>query len=330
LRTLNVLHDQTNRKMKKGLIFSLLVLIVITTNNSKTIAQNTYDTISFETPTSKIIIDSMSSKVWQIGSPGKIFFNAPHSGLKAILTDTVNNYPKNDTASFIYVIRNPYTQTCATRMEFWHKYDMDTLTEKGIIDASYDGGKSWVIVSDTTGSFWDFGFWWDFDYHAVSGESFVHPLTTTGRSDGWVLSRFSWQWWFPVKSDTIIINPDSLMIRFTFISDTIETDKEGWMIDDIVTTSENINLCSGIKENNITYQISIFPNPFSQQATLSTDYPLKNAIITLYNCFGQKVRTIENILKSPVILPRNNLPSGIYLLVIEGDNKPVSQKFLIE
>jgi hypothetical protein len=316
--------------MKKNLILSLLALIVFTTINSEIDAQNASDTISFETPTSKIIIDSISSDVWQIGSPAKIFFNAAHSGEKAILTDTVSNYTNNDTTSFIYVIRNPYTQTCATSMEFWHKYDIDTLTEKGIIDASYDGGKSWVIVSDTMGSFWDFGFWWDFDYHASSGESSVHPLTVLGRSDGWILSRFSWQWWFPVKSDTIIINPDSLMIRFTFISDSIETNKEGWMIDDIVTTSVNINLCSGIEENNTSYQISISPNPFSWQAALSTDYPLRNATITIYNCYGQKVKTIKNIMESPVILFRDNLPSGIYFLVIDSDKNPVLQKFVLE
>jgi len=308
------------------LIFLLLILAV----TEKANAQYTHDSVSFETPTSKIVIDTTGNNIWQIGTPNKNFFNGAHSGMKAILTDTVNSYPKNDTSSFIYVIGNPYTQTCYTSMEFWHKYDTDTLKDIGIIEASYDGGNSWVMVNDTNevsplGS----EFWWDSDYHESSDKYTPHKLYTSGKSDGWILSRFNWVWWIPVKGDTIIVPPDSLMIRFTFISDSIDTNKEGWMIDDILTVSAEWQLCTDVKNHTEKENITVYPNPFSSQATLKAGFPLKNTGIVVYNSFGQVVNMTKVISGQKAVLNRNNLPAGLYFLVITENNKPVVTKKLV-
>lgn len=297
----------------------------------KVYSQYNYDSVSFETPTSKIIIDTSGNNIWQIGTPNKVFFNSAHNGTKAIVTDTINSYPINDTSSFIYVIRNPYTVTCYTSMEFWHKYDMDTLTDIGIIEASYDGGNSWVLVNDTSnvspmGSF----FWWDNDFHASDGNYTNHQLITTGKSDGWILSRFNWEWWIPVKADTIIYPLDSLMIKFTFISDAIETNKEGWIIDDILTASAEWQLCSDIKET-INNNFRIFPNPFSQQMTVESVEDLKGSDIIIYNSTGIIAKEIHNVSGHSITVKRDNLSSGIYYLVITKNGKMVgTNKILIE
>lgn len=278
--------------MKRQLII-LIILLLILNISEKAYSQNNFDSVSFETPTSKIIIDTLGDNIWQIGTPTKVFFNSPHNGIKAILTDTVNSYPLNDTSSFVYVIRNPYTVTCFTSMDFWHKYDMDSLTDIGIIEASYDGGNSWVLANDTIVN--SSIFWWDYDFHNSNGNFAKHPLTTTGKSDGWILSRFNWQWWLPVKSDTINYPVDSLMIKFTFISDSIETNREGWIIDDILTESGDWQRCSDIKEipNNI---LRIYPNPFSQQITIESNINLNGSNIIIYNSIGLKVKEIHNVL----------------------------------
>lgn len=129
-------------------------------------AQWTYDSVSFEQPTNKILIEDAEGNLWQIGAPQKAFFNSPHSGTKAIVTDTLDYYPTGDTSRFIYIIRNPYTQTCYTSMEFWHKYDMDPAGDRGIIEASYDGGFTWEEVKDTT----DFEPWW---VHTSGGKPII-------------------------------------------------------------------------------------------------------------------------------------------------------------
>jgi hypothetical protein len=216
-------------------------------------------------------------------------------------------------------------------MEFWHKYDMDTLTEIGIIEASYDGGNSWVLVNDTSVvSTMESFFWWDSDFHASNGNYTNHPLITTGKSDGWILSRFNWQWWIPVKADTIIYPVDSLMIKFTFISDAIETNKEGWIIDDILTASAEWQLCSYIKET-INNNFRIFPNPFSQQMTVESVEDLKGSDIIIYNSSGIIVKEIHNASRHSITVQRDNLSSGVYYLVITKNGKMVgTNKLLIE
>lgn len=312
--------------MKKNLL--LFFLFIIAGGQAK--AQWTYDSLSFETPTTKIIIDTTGGNLWSIGKPQKTFFDSAHSTTKAIVTDTISNYPPNDTSSFIYIIRNPYTQTCITCMEFWHKYDMDSLDDKGIIDASYDGGNSWLLVSDTSNNPFGFNFMWGGDYHASNGNYTNHNLVTSGKSDGWIQSSFCWQWYLPVKTDTIIIMPDSLMIRFTFISDSIIKNKEGWMIDDIVTSSGGEQQCSGIKEKLFDSNISIFPNPFSTQTTLYSDNLLKNATLTVYNSFGRQVT--QSVIPSGarnLTIYRNNLPSGLYFIRLTEENKIYTDKLVI-
>jgi len=297
------------------LAFSVLLTVL----SIKINAQLTFDTISFEIPTPDIVIDTAGNNLWQIGQPHKTFFDTAHSAPNAILTDTLNDYPPNNTSSFIYIIRSPYTQTCLTCMEFWHKYDMDSLADRGIIDASYDGGGSWIGVKDSL----DPHFMWLADYHASNGNYTFHPFITSGKSDGWIQSKFCWQWFLPVNPDSIIINPDSLLIRFTFISDSIVDHKEGWMIDDVVISAVNPEFCTSTKESYPNEHITVYPNPFSTEAILKADNNFKKATLTYYNSLGQLVKQVKNISGETIILQRDDLPGGLYFLQLTQDNHSI-------
>ncbi|MDO9511935.1 MAG: T9SS type A sorting domain-containing protein [Bacteroidales bacterium] len=315
--------------MKKS-ILTLFVSIVLIIVCNRANAQWTYDLVNFETPVSTIIIDNTADNLWQIGTPSMVFFNAAYSGSKAIITDTLNTYAPGTSSSFIYIIRNPYTQTCYTSLEFWHKYDTDTLTDIGIIEASYDGGNSWVMVVDTNqvspmGSY----FWWDSDMNENGSTFTTHPIITSGKSDGWIKSRFNWHWWIPVVTDSIIVPPDSLMIRFTFISDNINSNKEGWMIDDIRAASAGWELCSGIEERSANREVLVFPNPFSTQTTIQTKFVMKHATLRVFNSFGQIVQQINNITGQEVIMHRNKLPAGCYFLQLVDNNRALASKRII-
>ncbi|HUM47120.1 MAG TPA: hypothetical protein PLD84_09335, partial [Chitinophagales bacterium] len=60
------------------------------------------------------------------------------------------------------------------------------------------------------------------------------------------------------------------------------------------------------------YYISVYPNPFSGQATLHADKMLKDATLMLYNSSGQKVKQEENISGQVFTLQRGGLPIGSY------------------
>lgn len=316
--------------MKTSLPVLIITFCLIMLSNRAN-AQSDTDLVSFEIPSLEIVIDTAGGNLWQIGEPQKTFFNSAFAGTKAILTDTVNYYPANDTSAFIYIIRNPYTQTCETCMEFWHKYDMDTAGDAGIIDASYDGGNSWLLLKDTFNfPGWSPAFFmWQYDYYLSTGLTTPHQLITSGTSDGWIKSLICWNWWIPVKTDTIIANPDSLMIRFTFISDSVIKNKEGWMIDEIVIYSAGWSNCSGIEENSNKEPVSVFPNPFSSQTTLQTTTLLNHATLKVYNTFGQLVTQLNNLSGQTITLYRDNLPAGLYYILLTENNRTIASEKLV-
>ena len=81
-------------------------------------------------------------------------------------------------------------------------------------------------------------------------------------------------------------------------------------------------LIVGTFENNpVSNGISIFPNPFSIETTIKTNVNYKNAILTLYNSFGQQVKRIKNISGRTITLHRENLSSGLYIIQLTQDNK---------
>lgn len=75
--------------------------------------------------------------------------------------------------------------------------------------------------------------------------------------------------------------------------------------------------------------IKIIPNPFSKLTTLQTDYIFKDAILTVYNSFGQTVKQLNNITGQTIILHRDNLPSGLYFVRLTEENKTIAVDKLI-
>lgn len=83
-------------------------------------------------------------------------------------------------------------------------------------------------------------------------------------------------------------------------------------------------------EGNQLISSTISPNPFSQQTTLSFDQELISASLTLYNSLGQKVREQKNLSGKEIILQREGLEPGVYLLELTGDAAKLRQKIIIE
>lgn len=79
-----------------------------------------------------------------------------------------------------------------------------------------------------------------------------------------------------------------------------------------------------ISEYTLNGNLTIFPNPFSAQTTLHTDILLRNATLTVYNCFGQTVKQIKNISGQTVVLSRDNLTSGLYFIHLTEENRTLT------
>jgi len=85
---------------------------------------------------------------------------------------------------------------------------------------------------------------------------------------------------------------------------------------------------TGIQSYTNEHSISIFPNPFSTQSTLQTNNVFKSATLTIYNSFGQMVRSLV-ISHLPLVIERGNLASGLYFIRLTEDNETFAIEKLI-
>lgn len=77
-------------------------------------------------------------------------------------------------------------------------------------------------------------------------------------------------------------------------------------------------------------KINIYPNPFSAQAVLCSANAFHNATILVNNVFGVTIKQIENINGESFVLQRDNLPNGVYFIVVtQGNYERIVKKVII-
>lgn len=86
---------------------------------------------------------------------------------------------------------------------------------------------------------------------------------------------------------------------------------------------------NGVNDIENRISLSLFPNPFSTQATLLSDNLLSNAALTIYNSRGQAVKQITGVSGRSITLHRDNLPSGLYFLSLREGCKLFTDKLII-
>lgn len=93
-------------------------------------------------------------------------------------------------------------------------------------------------------------------------------------------------------------------------------------------SSVNCN-ATGVREVFESNHISIYPNPFSVSTTLKAQTKFKDAMLTVYNSYGQTVRQTGNLSGQTITFHRDNLPCGMYLLRLTENQKTLSVDKLV-
>lgn len=271
-----------------------------------------FDSCKFESQCGLYKPDTSSQNIWQIGKPAKPFFDTAYSQPNALVTDTINPYPNANHSYFDLRIRNLYVADMI--VGFKHKYQTDTLTDGGYIEISYDKGQTWinVIHSDTTAMMF-------FTENLYSNQDTLKGGINgfSGSSNGWIYTRIEWVWVLPCK----IYPPDTLIMRFHFISDSIQTNKAGWMIDNIIISYAVMT--GSIKEMNTDMvSINISPNPMTNFTTIRFDNR-KNEKLTLriFNTLGQIAGEIEDVTDNQIQIEKGDLTSGLYFVQLRNKQK---------
>jgi photosystem II stability/assembly factor-like uncharacterized protein len=80
----------------------------------------------------------------------------------------------------------------------------------------------------------------------------------------------------------------------------------------------------GILEEKQIENVTIYPNPFSNLATIKLSQNLKNGTLKIFNFMGQQVTELKELNGQSIDLHRDYLQSGMYLVHIIQDGKVVS------
>lgn len=262
-----------------------------------------------------IEIPNATLNLWQVGIPQKPFFNSGYQNGIPILTDALNSYPNSIDEYFQITIPENDSLYGEVILSFYHKYDTDSLMDGGIIDVSNDGGISWVNIKDDINHF-NFNFI-NIPQDTIKGGEYGF----SGRSEGWQYCELYWLYIIGVKDRESEFNP---IIRFRFKSDEINTNKEGWMIDQIVF--RGYEMMGDVDEFNKNL-VKIYPNPSSDIIHFnSPNLNLNSCNISIFDVSGKIV--LETTITDDQTINTAHLQSGIYFYKLIFNNEIQTGKII--
>lgn len=197
----------------------------------------------------RLFIDTISNpdNSWQIGPPQKNVFSEAYLSTNAIITDTINPYPINDTSVFtvIHKVNLALSDEQIMALSGYYKVDSDSLKDFGLIEYSPDNGITWLDMIN------DESFEWSSDKPVLTGSSDWSYFYVSFDDLGYDL-RFG----------------DTVRFRFTFISDSIQNNRDGLMYDNLDFEDFYEGIDSRFQNE---FHSMVFPNPADKWITIEFD-----------------------------------------------------------
>ncbi len=291
--------------MKSKLLLSALIILSTSTSFCQDFYQyfDGSDTIIGQSII--IELDTASENIWQIGAPQKPIFNAPKSVPNALVTDTINSYPVNNTSSFYFgVDQTIYNWGGILALQWSQKLDLDDSLDGAYIEYSLDTGNTWNNVFNDPHLYAFYGFNQNNQDTLTNGDVAFSGVDSLWK-DVWLCYDFSW-----------LSLADTLTFKFTLKSDGIDNNREGWMIDNMLMHPTWFHT---INEKEQEKYIEVYPNPTTGLINVQTKKIDEFHII-------EKLDVIDingKIMKSYEMVPTKytvdirDLPTGVYFLKIK-------------
>lgn len=269
-----------------------------------------------------------SNNIWQIGSPNKPPLDTTPYPPNALLTDTVFSYPVNNHSVFELHARKPLCCPflCWSRMILQIAFisDVDSLKDGLYIEVSYNDSGVWTNVFNDT-----------FADEKISSLFNNFPNDTLFNGE-WGISHLyqnipswfsyfdvTWQWLTQNNTQYLV---DSVAFRFHFVSDSINTNKQG--IEILYVYLGVSDLCSASVENNIINDVTIFPNPVNDLSVIRLDKD-NNYRLEVYNITGQVVLTTD-FFGSEYRIGQNKFLSGYYYFIVTSpEHREIKGSFVV-
>ncbi len=263
-----------------------------------------------------IDIDTSSLNIWHIGSPQKIIFDSAATAPNVIITDTINYYPSNNTSSFQYTI-TPWTTWGVLAIQWKQKLDMDFGKDGGMIEFSVDGGTTWQSAFDNPYVYNFYGYNESNLDTLLTGEQAFTGLDSTWK-DIWLCYDMTW-----------LNNNDSIMVKHTFVSDSIDNNNEGWMMDNLLV---HITIIHTVNEVEQDEYLVVAPNPTSGRVEISTKKINEYHIIEKMELLDSNGSVLENweMIPTKFFIDISNYPNGLYYLNIKTNKESKVAKIILQ
>ncbi|MBP6623682.1 MAG: T9SS type A sorting domain-containing protein [Chitinophagaceae bacterium] len=271
-------------------------------------------------PNFTLNIEPTANQIWQVGNTTKFGTAHARDTSCAIFTDTTNTYPTANYSAFNFLLPTTPGQGWGWNnnhinyyLKFWHKFETDSLFDGCWIEVSLDSGSSWYALDSIQGSGFGNNFWngsTACNLYNAHSPSFLFDTLYNGRhawsgsSHGWIYTALHLNRSFPLKPERgSFINA----VRFVFESDSVQTNKPGWIIDDFAMGY--VESSGGLNESVQANQLPVYPNP-SISGKFSISYPSKSVegSIEIFNLEGKKI--MSKSLQADIDLSK--FPNGLY------------------
>ena len=260
-----------------------------------------------------------TNNIWQIGAPQKIIFDTAATFPNVLVTDALNYYPNNDTSSFEIHINYDYIVTTfleAFAIHWQQKLDYDTLFDGGMIQFSVDGKNTWENVLNSPFNYNFYGFD-EQNLDTLHNGEYVFTGTDSTWRNVWICYDVAW-----------LQQHQSLDFRFTSISDGVNNQKEGWMIDNIMVQSTIYHTLKKVDQENY---IDIYPNPTNDKLFINVKRADELQFIESMQLIDIHGKTVEEWKVVPIkfYIETSKFPTGTYFLKVKTNIKSETLKFNI-
>ncbi len=267
--------------------------------------------------TNSIIVkfDPDTANIWQIGRPQKTIFNSAATLPNALVTDTIHYYPVNNISRFTITI-HPWINYGILALQWKQKIDLDSGYDGAIVEYSIDTGHTWHNV------FYNPAVYNYYGYNSANKDTL-----STGE---YALSGTDTSWrdiWLCFDNSYLSLS-DSVAFRFTLKTDSVNNNKEGWLIDNMIAHITGIHTVKTTAKNDY---VRIYPTVTDGIVNIEAEKLQQFHIIESMQLMDNEGRIVETFGKSPVKYYINigNHPNGVYYLKINTNIKTTTCRLVL-
>lgn len=309
--------------MKKNILVLILVCAAKATF-AQTWNSNYQPPLSYVTPCDSplILYSSNPSDLWQSGNNSSKNFFGLNGSESAIMTDSVNSYAP-DNYSYFDILLTWGNYQCVGNVEvrFLHKMESDSGKDGGFVTYSNDNRATWHSFYD---NYYNVGFLFvgfqNLYYPQDSIESSGGFAAFSGAIDTFIETRLEFISYLPVKmaAENKMMGADSIWVRFNFVSDSIESNKAGWIIKNLEAVG--LYLGSNVEEVNDPSHEVLVTGDHSSQLIFETKATSGFESICIYDLLGRKVFEKSSIHTSTCAFDLSSISRSIYLYSVRFDD----------